>query len=64
MSNIIIKKGQIWQHRINRKQILIFQKKHSHLWKAKVLTDKTNIYAGTHTMTTIALYKDFELIHD
>lgn len=60
---IVIKRSQIWQHKKNPdRQLIIVSKKGSFHFKAKVLTGRTDVYAGTHTMTRWALEKDFNLM--
>ena len=55
-----IKKGQIWFNPYNRMRILIWNKK-GFKWRAKVLTDKHNVYNGTHTFRPRVLWDKFKL---
>jgi hypothetical protein len=59
----IIKKNQVWKQKGSTFTLVISGKsKSSHKWKTKVLTQKPDVYAGTHTMSQWTLYSKFELI--
>jgi hypothetical protein len=57
-----IHKGQIWASRRSDSQVLIHQKVGGFQWKVKVLTNKTGVFNGTHTLTEHTLRKGFELL--
>lgn len=61
MDKIPIKRHQIWKQKGSDFQIYIHSEKNGK-WKCKVLTDKHDVYAGTHTMSRITLWKKFELV--
>lgn len=58
---IPIKAHQIWKNKRNSTQIFINRKKGMR-WQVKMLTDKTDVYAGTHTMSEITIWKKFDLL--
>lgn len=62
MKEIKIKKNQIWKSKQSGQQMLIFQKKENERWLCKVLTDKPDVYAGSHKMHTRTLLRRFELM--
>lgn len=43
-------------------QILICGKKKGSLWKAKVLTERNDMFNGSHTMNQWTLWNKFELL--
>jgi hypothetical protein len=53
-----IKCGQVYRHRKYDEQLLVFRKK-GERWKVKVLTKKTGVYAGTHTMLDYILRQKY-----
>lgn len=61
MERIPIKPHQIWKQKTSDFQIFINRRK-GHKWQVKVLTDRHDVYAGTHTMNPITIWKKFELI--
>lgn len=56
-----IKSHQVWKQKNSDFQIYINREKGGK-WQVKVLTDKHDRYAGTHTMSPITIRKRFELI--
>jgi hypothetical protein len=56
--NSLIQCGQIYRHRKHGEQLLIFREKGDR-WKAKVLTAKPGVYAGTHTMLSFILRQKY-----
>lgn len=57
----IIKKGQIWQHKISGKQFLITTKDGIR-WKAKELGPRQGKYLSTHSFLPFILRQKFELL--
>jgi hypothetical protein len=57
-----IKRNQILKSLGHNYFIIVSKKTNRDKWKVKVLTEKTNVFAGTHTMSEITLWKNFELI--
>lgn len=57
----IVKKGQIWQHKVSKKQFLIVTKKGMR-WRAHELTNKPGFYASTHSFLPFILRQKFDLI--
>jgi hypothetical protein len=57
-----IRINQIWKHKESDFQLLICGKKKNNRWQAKVLTERTDYYNGTHTMHERTLWKKYELI--
>lgn len=62
MTRTPIKINQIWRNKISNMQVIVTGKKGSFHWKCKVLTDKPDVYNGSHTMSQWILWKRFELI--
>lgn len=58
-----IKKGQIWQQKGHSLQVEVIRRK-DFRWQCRILTDRTGVYAGTHTMTPYTLWSKYELIMD
>lgn len=56
-----IKCNQVWKNKRSSFQILITHKR-GDKWEAKVLTDKTDFYNGTHTMSQYTIWKKFDLL--
>lgn len=56
-----IKRHQIWRQKGSDFQIYINRSKNNK-WQVKVLTAKHDVYAGTHTMSSITIWKKFELV--
>lgn len=61
MIRVPIKPHQVWKSKISDFQIYISRKK-GEKWETKVLTDKPDVYNGTHTMSPITIWKKFELM--
>lgn len=57
-----IRKNQIWKNKNNGTQLLITGKKKGNKWNAKILTDRNDVYNGTHTMHERTLWKKFNLV--
>lgn len=63
MEKTPIKKNQVWKNKQSSFQVVISGKANaSHKWKAKVLTEKPDVYAGSHTLSQWTLWKKFDLI--
>lgn len=56
-----IRINQVYKNRVSNMQILIAGKKGGK-WKAKVLTEKPGVYAGTHSFAEFTLRHQFILI--
>jgi hypothetical protein len=62
MERVPIKKGQIWLNkRVPNHRLLITGVKGGK-FLAKVLTDKPDVYAGSHRMATNTLYSKYSLV--
>lgn len=61
MIRIPIKRNQIWKNKVSGFQLMVSSKK-GVKWKCKVLTDKHDVYNGTHTMSQFTIWKKFELV--
>lgn len=62
MTKTPIKLNQVWKQKGSSLMVVIAGKaKDSHKWKTKVLTNKPDFYAGTHTLSQWTLWKKFEL---
>lgn len=56
-----IKRNQIWENKVSGFQLMVYSKK-GVKWKCKVLTDRHDVFNGTHTMSQFTLWKKFELV--
>lgn len=57
-----IKLNQKWKNKKSNFTVMITGKSNvSHKWKAVVLTDKHDFYAGSHTLSQWTLWKKFDL---
>lgn len=63
MLKIPITRNQIWKNKRSDTQVLIYQRK-GIKWRVKILTNKTDVYSGSHTLHPITLYKGYELIKE
>lgn len=61
MNRTPIKVNQIWRNRVSNFQILVAGKK-GVKWNCKVLTEKPDVYNGSHTMSQWTIWKKFELL--
>jgi hypothetical protein len=58
-----IRINQVWKQKGSTFAILIAGKaKVSNKWKTKVLSEKPNVFKGSHTMSQWTLYAKFELV--
>lgn len=62
MQKIPIKLNQIWENKKTRIQMLVFRKKDGNRWQCKVLTNRQDIYNGTHKMHERTIWLKFTLI--
>ncbi len=60
--NTKIEIGQVWQNKIKPSYQLEVLGKHGDGWKTRILTKKTGVYAGTHTVGSWLLWKKYELL--
>lgn len=58
-----IKKGQIWENKISKKQFKIIAKTKGNRWKAVELTHKVDWYASTHAFLPFILRQKFVLLN-
>lgn len=60
---IHVRKGQVYKSNRTDTTIQIVGKK-GEKWKAVILTDRTNVFAGSHTFSLKSLYMTFTLLND
>lgn len=58
-----IKRGQVWKQK-NKEFYLVITGKKGSKWNAKVLTEKSGIYGGTHKMSEFMLHLRYEICSD
>lgn len=56
-----IKLNQVWKQRGHEMSVIISGKAGGK-WKAKVLTDKPNVFKGTHKLSHYTLWAKYDLI--
>lgn len=61
MQHLEIVPHQIWRSKRSNFQIYIYKKK-GDKWLVKVLTEKPDVYNGTHTMNRVTILKRYNLI--
>ena len=57
-----IKKGMILISKRNRDYQIEVQRRDGRRWKVAKLTSKTGVYNGSHTMTPITIWKNFDTV--
>ena len=55
-----IKLNQIWKSKVHAMRVIICGRKGGK-WKAKVMTDKHDVFNGSHTLSETTLWKRYEL---
>lgn len=55
-----IKRGMILVSKRSRDYQIEVQRKDGRRWKVAKLTDRTGVYNGSHTMTQITIWKNFD----
>ena len=58
-----VKRGQVYKSKYSPLLVEIF-KKHGARWKARVLTTKSKVYNGSHTLSEYSLKSKFRLVDD
>lgn len=63
MKNVEVEIGQIWANKLKPTyQLEVFGKVGGGHYKTRILTKKTGVYAGTHTVTKYTLWKKYDLL--
>lgn len=59
---IRVRVGQIYRQKRHKVAVEIFGRSGSDKWKARILTEKPGVYAGSHTLANFTIWKYYEQV--